>query len=299
MELMIYNQDNPGVLPEIRWNYEEIKQYAITKAQEYQSIAYTDADVADMKKDKADINRFINALEDARKSKKKEYLAPYEKFEAQVKDALAPLKQTTVLISQKLDEVEQQYREGRRQKMMECYREHANDLHTLIPFEKTVKEEYYKRSFSDKKINQSYADFFGRIREELTALDELPERFRDKAVLKYMESFNLSDAILEGKRLEELEKTMEERRKRQKEEAAKLEAEKWRADQAAAHAVLVSSESVFQKPEPVVSVPVNNIQEKKEEPVLQLDFRVCGTREQLMGLRQYMIDNKIKFGKVE
>ena len=114
-----------------------------------------------------------------------------------------------------------------------------------------------------------------------------------------MESFNLSDAILEGKRLEELEKTMEERRKRQKEEAAKLEAEKQRAEQAAAHAVPVSSESVFQKPEPVVSVPVNNIQEKKEEPVLHLDFRAWGTREQLMGLRQYMIDNKIKFGKVE
>lgn len=299
MELMIYNQDNPGVLPEIQWNYEEIKQYAITKAQEYQSIAYTDADVADMKKDKADINRFINALEDARKSKKKEYLAPYEKFEAQVKDALAPLKQTTVLISQKLDEVEQQYREGRRQKMQEYYQECVGDLRSMIPFDRTLKEEYYKRSFSDKKLKQAYTDFFIRIREELTALDELPERFRDKAVLKYMESFNLSDAILEGKRLEELEKTMEERRKRQEEEAAKLEAEKRRAEQAAAHAVPVSSEPVSQKPEPVVSVPVNNIQEKKEEPVLHLDFRAWGTREQLMGLRQYMIDNKIKFGKVE
>lgn len=294
MELMIYNQDNPAVLPDIQWNYEEIKQYAITKAQEYQSIAYTDADVADMKKDKADINRFINALEDARKSKKKEYLAPYEKFEVQVKDALDPLKQTTVLISQKLDEVEQQYRDGRRQKMMECYQEYVDDLRSLIPFERTVKEEYYKRSFSDKKINQSYADFFGRIREELKALDELPERFRDKAVLKYMESFSLSDALREGKRLEELEKTMEERRKKQQEEAEKREAEKRRAQQDAAHAVPVSP-----KPEPVVSVPVNDIQEKKEEPVLQLDFRVWGTREQLMGLRQYMIDNKIKFGKVE
>lgn len=299
MELMIYNQDNPGILPEIRWNYEEIKQYAITKAQEYQSIAYTDADVADMKKDKADINRFINALEDARKSKKKEYLAPYEKFEAQVKDALAPLKQTTVLISQKLDEVEQQYREGRRQKMQEYYQECVGDLRSLIPFDLTLKEEYYKRSFSDKKLKQAYTDFFSRIREELTALDELPERFRDKAVLKYMESFNLSDAIMEGKRLEELEKTMEERRKRQQEEAAKLEAEKRRAEQAASNTVPVSAEPVSQKPEPVVSVPVNNIQEKKEEPALQLDFRVWGTREQLMGLRQYMIDNKIKFGKVE
>lgn len=299
MELMIYNQDNTGVLPEIQWNYEEIKQYAITKAQEYQSIAYTDADVADMKKDKADINRFINALEDARKSKKKEYLAPYEKFESQVKDALTPLRKTTELISQKLDEVEQQYRAGRREKMEEYYLEFVGDLRSLITFERTVREEYYKRAFSDKKLKQAYSDFFARIREELKSLDELPERFRDKATLKYMESFSLSDALREGKRLEELEKAMEERRKKQQEEAAKREAEKRRSEQAAANVVQVSTEPVTQKPESVVSVPVNNIQEKKEEPVIQLDFRAWGTREQLMGLRQYMIDNKIKFGKVE
>lgn len=80
-------------------------------------------------------------------------------------------------------------------------------------------------------MKQAYADFFSRIREELTALDELPEQFRDKAVLKYMESFSLSDALLEGKRLQELEKTMEERRKRQREESAKKrEAEKWISD---------------------------------------------------------------------
>lgn len=299
MELMIYNQDNTGVLPEIQWNYEEIKQYAITKAQEYQSIAYTDADVADMKKDKADINRFINALEDARKSKKKEYLAPYEKFESQVKDALTPLRKTTELISQKLDEVEQQYRAGRREKMEEYYLEFVGDLRSLITFERTVREEYYKRAFYDKKLKQAYSDFFARIREELKSLDELPERFRDKATLKYMESFSLSDALREGKRLEELEKAMEERRKKQQEEAAKREAENRIAEHAAANVVPVSNEPVNPKPESVVSVPANNIQEKREESVLQLDFRAWGTRDQLMGLRQYMIDNKIKFGKVE
>lgn len=299
MELMIYNQDNTGVLPEIQWNYEEIKQYAIMKAQEYQSIAYTDEDVADMKKDKADINRFINALEDARKSKKKEYIAPYEKFEAQVKDALAPLKQTTVLISQKLDEVEQQYRAGRLEKMKEYYQEYVGDLRGFVPFDRTVREEFYKRAFTDKKLKQAYSDFFAKINDELKALDELPERFRDKAVLKYMESFSISDALREGKRLEELEKAMEERRKKQQEEAAKREAEKRRAEQAAVNVVPVSNDPASPKTEPVVSVPVNNIQDKKEEPVLQLDFRAWGTREQLMGLRQYMIDNKIKFGKVE
>ncbi len=36
-----------------------------------------------MKNDKAEINKFITALEDVRKQKKKEYLAPYEVFEGQ------------------------------------------------------------------------------------------------------------------------------------------------------------------------------------------------------------------------
>ena len=40
--------------------------------------------------------------------------------------------------------------------------------------------------------------------------------------------------------------------------------------------------------------------EKIAEPeIMQLDFRVWGTKEQLMGLRQYLINNNIKFGKVE
>ena len=39
--------------------------------------------------------------------------------------------------------------------------------------------------------------------------------------------------------------------------------------------------------------------QKLQEEVFQMDFRVWGTREQIMGLRQYLINNQIKFGKVE
>ena len=38
---------------------------------------------------------------------------------------------------------------------------------------------------------------------------------------------------------------------------------------------------------------------EEEEPVFQLDFRVWGTREQIMALREYMVQNQIRFGKVE
>lgn len=50
MELMIQTLETGKCIPEIKWNYEEIKQYAIEKAEEYKSIAYTDSDVAAMKR---------------------------------------------------------------------------------------------------------------------------------------------------------------------------------------------------------------------------------------------------------
>ena len=123
----------------------------------------------------------------------------------------------------------------------------------------------------------------------MDALDALPDRFRDKAVMKYMENYSLSEALTEGKRLEMLEATLEERRKKAEEAKA---------------AQIKQQEEV---PAPTVektakaAVPAQEIApvQKEAAPVVSLDFRVWGTKEQLMKLRQYMIDNQIKFGKVE
>lgn len=289
LELRIITPMEPGTLPEIQWNHEEAKAYTLQKAQEYQSIAYTDADKSAMKADRAQINKFVSAMEDERKRVKAFYNEPYEKFNTQVKEVLQPMRDTMRLIDQGLDEIEQKYREEKTELCRKYYDRHIGDLRDLLPFERTIREEYYKRAFKENKLEQAYMDFFGRIREELKALEELPERFRDKAVLEYMKSFSLSDAIREGKRLEEMEKVMEERRlaqAREKEErrlAQALQAENVPAAPAEA-------------PEPETQEPPA---EDNPDPVLYLDFRVWGTREQLMRLRQYLVDNGLKFGKAE
>lgn len=232
MEFEVYAPQAGQELPEIRWNYEEIKRYALERAEYYKGIAYTEDDAADMKKDRADINRFINALEAARREKKKEYMEPYSRFEAQVKDALKPLQEAGELISKGLAEIEQKYRIEKRGLMFEAYNRYVGNLHGIVPFEKTVREEFYKRSVTEKKLDQEYALLFGSIRADLDALEQLPERFRDKAALKYIENFDLAEAMREGKRLEELESAMEERRKQA--EQARLGAEARAAEQAVA-----------------------------------------------------------------
>ena len=287
MELRITTQMDPGVLPEVQWNNEELKKEIAEKAKEYKNTAYTAEQSTEMRKDRAKLNALVTAFEDQRKRVKKFYNEPYTKFEDQVKEVLAPAREAIALIDKGLDEIEKKYRADRKAKMQELYEKYVGDLRGLVPFTRTVKEEYYKKAFTDKKLEQAYIDFFGRIREDMKALEELPERFRDKALLKYVESFRLSDALREGKRLEELEKAMEERRRNQEAEKAARDAAKPQA----------RPQAQAQQQEAPITEPVNTANE--EEPIMSLGFRAWGTKTQLMGLRQYMIDNNIKFGKVE
>ena len=288
MELRIATQMDPGVLPEIQWNHEDLKKEIAAKAAEYKAIAYTDDQEADMRKDRAALNKLVTAFEDQRKQIKKFYQDPYDKFEAQVKEVLQPVREAIKTIDAGLSEIERDYRVKKTNKMRELYEASVGDLKGILPFEKTIREEWYKKSITDKKLAQGYTDLFGRIRSDLESLEELPERFRDKAMLRYMETYSLADALREGKRLEEVERAMEDRRRKQVEEAAARETEEKRQEHQETCAA------------PQETSAGNSTQDASaEEPVMRLDFRVWGTREQLMALRQYMIDNHLKFGKVE
>lgn len=284
MELRIINPIMDMELPRVQWNHEELKAEVAAKMNEYASIAYTEDDAKAMKADRAQINKFISAVDEERKRIKRYYMQPCEEFENQVKDVLAPAKQAVNAIGEKLDEIEQRYRNEKTEKMEAYYKLHVGDLAQLIPFQKTIKEEFYKRAFTDKKLEQAYIDFFARIDEDMEALEELPERFRDKAILRYVESFNFSDALREGKRLEEMERAMEERRQQQERSIPNDV-----SDMETQPNVQMIENYAKQADEDIVSV----------EEILCLEFRVWGTKEQIMGLKKYLLDNQIKFGKVE
>lgn len=289
MELQIMTSMEPGVLPEIQWNNKELKAEIASKAKEYASIAYTDGQETEMRKDRATLNKLVTAFENQRKEVKAFYQAPYQKFETQVKEVLGPVRDAIKVIDDGLAEIERQYRVDKTNKMREIYEAKVGDLRAILPFEKTIKENWYKKAIKDKNLEQGYIDLFKRTRSDMDALDALPDRFRDKAVMKYMENYSLSEALTEGKRLEMLEAALEERRK--KAEEAKAAQIKQQEE--------VPGPTVEKTAKVAVSAQVIALVQKEAAPVVSLDFRVYGTKEQLMKLKQYMIDNQIKFGKVE
>lgn len=284
MELMITTQLDPGILPEIQWNNKELKQEIEQKAKEYANIVYSEAQEAEMRKDRATLNRLVTAFETQRKQVKKFYQSPYEKFEAQVKEVLAPVREAIGSIDNGLAEIDRQYRVMKTSKMQEFYEKHVGALRGIVPFQKTVNEENYRKSVTDKKLEQYYTTFFKKVDEDMEAIEELPERFRDKALLRYADTLSLTEALREGKRLEALEAELEARRNRKKQQAAATPSGQEKAP------VQETKQESTEEAQP---------QAETAPQLFHMTFCVMGTREQLMGLRQYMIDNNIQFGKAE
>ena len=293
MELKILSPQEGGFVKEIRWNNEELKAEISEKMQEYKSLAFTAETIQDAKKDRAKLNKLRTAFEDERKKVKKQCMEPYEKFEQQVGELIALIDEPIQLIDRQIKEVEQNRKEEKRQRIESMFA--GIGFQTFVTLDKIWDDKWLNASVPLGKIEEQMRSLMYQIGNEVLTIQNLPE-FSFEAMEVYKKSLNLTMAIQEGQRLSEIQKRKvayeeEQRRKAAEEAERKKQEESAKLQQAPAPENPVHSAEKKQD--------VEKSEEMAEPEIMQLDFRVWGTKEQLMGLRQYLIDNNIKFGKVE
>ena len=276
MELKILSPQEGGFVKEIQWNNEELKAEISEKMQDYKNLVFTEETIKEAKKDRANLNKLKNAFEDERKRIKKLCMAPYDEFEKQVKELIALIDEPIRLIDSQIKEVEEKRRSDKRKEIEALFP--TIGFQAFVTLDMIWDEKWLNATVSMTKVEEQMKTRMYQIGDDVFTIHSLPE-FSFEAMEVYKKTLDLTKAIQEGQRLSEIQKRKAayEEEQRKKEEAAK---------QAAIQPA--------NKPEPDQS-------EVKEEngELIQLDFRVWGSREQIMGLRQYLTDNKIKFGKVE
>ena len=76
MELVIYTPTEDQFIKEISFNAEEIKAELAQRLEKYNGLVYNEANIKDAKADRANLNKFKNAIEDKRKEMKKNVPGP-------------------------------------------------------------------------------------------------------------------------------------------------------------------------------------------------------------------------------
>lgn len=294
MELRIINPQEEGFVQEIQWNHEELKTEISRKMQDYKTLVFTEDTTRDAKKDRADLNKLKKAFDDERKRIKKLCMAPYEKFEQQAKEIIALIDEPIRMIDAQIKEVEEQKKIQKRKEIEALF--DTIGFHVFVTLDSIWDEKWLNATFSMSKIEEQMRSRMYQIGTEVLTIQQLPE-FSFEAMEVYKNTLNLSMAIQEGQRLADIQK-----RKKEHEEACarqKAEEEARKAMAASEHPSVDAANPSVPDEKVTEGRDSEPVQEAASAEVIQLDFRVWGTREQLMALRNYMVENGLKYGKVE
>lgn len=291
LELKIFSPQENGFVPEIKWNNEELKAAIAEKMKEYKGLVFTEETISEGKKDRANLNKLRGAIDDERKRVKKLCMEPCNRFEKEVKEVLALVDEQINAIDIQIKEVEQIKREEKRKAVQELFE--SIGFQKFVTLEMIWDEKWLDASVALSKVENQMKETMYRIGEEVGTISRLPE-FSFEAMEVYKKTLDLTQAIKKGQELADIQKRKEETLARQK-----AEEERRKAEEAAAGKESENPEEAADTHDVPKKAEENDYTRVVSEPVMRIDFRVWGTKEQILALRDYMKQNNLKFGKVE
>lgn len=287
-EIMLVEKEvETGVLTT---NIDELEKFVAEKLEEYTPENYTgDADAA--KKDRAVLNTSKKTISSRRIEiiKRAKERFKIDVFELRCKAVEKDLDKAASALDEivKLKEAEEKRvkKEG-----IKTFWEVQN--FDLVPLDRVFDERWLNKGAKDKDI---FAEIEKIIADIYSGLKTIEQFGFDVETLKplYLETLDIGATIERGRTIQEnrarLEKEAEERAEREQkakmqEQQTELAKEEVKAQETAPVVLLAQQ---------VAGVPVD------DDPEMTYTLRFKGKRSVLFALRQYMIDNKIEYEKLE
>ena len=287
MELRIV----PYQIPEkIEFNYEEIIQEMKPTVNEKASIYYSDEDIPVAKKDRAKFNAFKKAINDERIRMKKEYMKPFEEFEAKVKDINALADKAVIAIDKQIKEYEDNQKREKLDKIKALWTQMA--VPEGLTIDKVYEERMLNTSFSMKKVETCFELAIGKFKRDMATLAALPE-FGFEAQQVYISTFDINKALAEGQRMAQIQRQKAEYEAEQARRKAEEEAKKV-AEQAPVE-VVTAEEIAQSKQEYIEAASANGVHVPKAPEKQWVAFQALLTTEQAMELKKFFDDRAIEF----
>ena len=287
MELRIV----PYQIPEkIEFNYEEIIQEMEPAVNEKASIYYSDEDIPVAKKDRAKFNTFKKAINDERIRMKKEYMKPFEEFEAKVKDINALADKAVIAIDKQIKEYEDNQKREKLDKIKALWTQMA--VPEGLTMDKVYEERMLNTSFSMKKVETCFELAIGKFNRDMATLAALPE-FGFEAQQVYISTFDINKALAEGQRMAQIQRQKAEYEAEQARRKAEEEAKKV-AEQVPVE-VVTAEEIAQSKQEYIEAASANGVHVPKTPEKQWVAFQALLTTEQAMELKKFFDDRAIEF----
>lgn len=288
MELVLKSVDIN--LPQEIENLEALKAELAPKLDYYNNLVVTEDSIKAAKTDKANLNKLRTAIEDQRKSIKKQYLEPYNLLEAQCKEVVALIDAPIKAIDSQIkafDEIEKQEKYAA---LSEAFT--ALNVPEWIKIEDILNPKWGNKT---EKIDSLKAEMADNLKKLTDDFDKLAEMYGEREyylpiVNRFKTTKDFSQTAVYAVQLESEYKKEQERKAKEEE----LRQQMLKAAESVQNAPEQPEveQSVIIPPEPQTAV---NVESEQPEPILKGRFEVECTKSQLTALRDFMKAQGIKF----
>ena len=260
----------------IVWNYEQLRSELSTALADYQNRVYTEDMIADAKTDAAKLNKLKKAISDERIARKKEWLEPFETFEAQAKEICQMIDTASSGIKTQLDTFEQKRIEEKTDHIESMFAEILSNYDLpFITFRQIFNDKWLNKTATDKAIATEITEVFEKAVKDLEIINKMPScSFEAKEC--YKTTLDLNRALAEGERMAQVQeaKRQEALRKAQEE----IEARK-------------HIEELNQLPKAEATVEAT-------EPTYEIAFKCRVTKTQAIALKDFCTKNGIELQRI-
>lgn len=204
----------------INWNYEELKKAVEEKVKHYETLVYTNENIIEAKKDRAELNNFMKVLTNKRIEIKKQCLGPYMKFENQMNEVIEIVKKPQMIIDKQVKEFEE-LQKAEKMNMIENY---FDSLEKPFKFSLDLifNPKWLNKSYSFKNVQKDIQDKLQEIEQSLQSIRMIPQ-FAFEAEEMFKKTLNYNIAINEAAQMAEIQKKKEQAERIRKEEEEKAQ----------------------------------------------------------------------------
>lgn len=265
-------------LPQITESLKELKGKIEERTAIASQVVVTEENLKEIKKLRAELNKEFSAAESDRKALLKQISEPIDSFKKTYDEFVSqPYKKADRDLKSKIDTVTAALIDEKSEKLKVYFEEYASEFKVdFVKFENLPIKVTQSESMSSlkNKVNE----YVNKTVEDVEAIKNLPEDEQPEVMAEYKKRLNLSVVLAE----------YHERKRRAEEEKAHLEARREQAKQES-----IRIERVME------TAPVIAPAEPKEEKIYRTTFRVCGTKGQLIKLREFLKENEISWETVK
>ena len=277
MEVRLTPAIEQVIPPQISFNFEEIKSELAGKLQVYQNMVVTESGIREAKADRANLNKFKAALADSRKAVKAQWNQPLNDFEGKMKELERMVDEPIGAIDRQVKAFEEAKKQEKRQQIERFFAEVVWDLAEVLPLSKIWDDRWLNATYPMKDIEKEIVERVRKTHNDIGIIVAMQLPCCDQMISTYLDTLDMSRA-------------MEEKHKYEQAQKAKAQAKQ------------AEPTPSFPAEQPVAKAVVNTPQEAAGEaaPELRvLDFRVWVTAEQMQALKAFLVQNHIRYGRVE